>query len=74
MKFMTVLIFFSGKVCQSGPGHKAGNLQFMQTLSLLRKALFFSQNVPIKLAFLFFLREKSFLADVAAWEFVVCAI
>jgi len=73
MKFMTVLIFFPGKVWQPGAGHNASNLQFMQTLALLRKALFFSQNIPINLDFPVS-REKSLLTDVAAWEFVVCAV
>lgn len=48
--------FFLVKLWQSGAGHEASYLQFVQTLAVLRKASFFSQNVPINLAFLSFLR------------------
>lgn len=57
--------FFPGKLWQSGAGHKVSYLQFMQTSALLRKASFFSQNLAINLAFLFFWKENSFSVDVA---------
>lgn len=66
--------FFLGRLWQSGAGHKASSLQFMQTSALLRKASLFSQNLPINLASLFFWMENSFFVDVAEREFVVCAI